>query len=92
MYQLEYQWITNNLHKLLDTIDKRCGYEGAREAFEVCALAVMKISTLESNNVNSDLNGREISKNVANKENKQQKWYKVGDKLRNASKYVVWIL
>ena len=73
MYQLEYLWISNNLHKLLDTIDKRCGYEGPREAFEVCALAVMKTSTLESNNVNPDINNREMSKNVANKENKQHK-------------------
>ena len=69
MYQLEYLWISNMLHKLLDTIDKRCGYEGAREAFEVCALAVIKTATLESNNVNP----REMSKKVGNKENQQQK-------------------
>ena len=39
----------------------------------MCALAVIKTSTLESNNVNPDINNREMSKNVANKENKQHK-------------------
>ena len=56
----------------------------------MCALAVMKTPNWESNNVHSDINGSEISKNVAKKENKQQKSHQSKRKsiLMSPSKFV----
>ena len=56
-----------------DEVGKHYGYEGAREAFEVCALAVKKISALSANTINFSPSIRENSSTTSNKENKALK-------------------
>ena len=61
------------MNEFIDSIDKGCGYEDAREAFEVCALAVIKSATLATKNSHKNTNGKESVAISLNKENKQLK-------------------
>ena len=58
---------------MIDEVDKRFGYEGAREAFEVCALAVRKTSALSPNKIIFSPASKENSSNTPIKENKSSK-------------------
>ena len=51
-------------------IDEGCGYEGAREAFEVCALAVMNTTALSSRTINQNFNVQDDFSTDFNKEQK----------------------
>ena len=58
---------------MIDEVDKRCGYEGAREAFEVCALAVRNTSALSPNKIDFGSVTRENISATSNKEFKTSK-------------------
>ena len=62
--------IGNATYHFLGAIDESCGYEGARDAFEVCALAVMKTTALSNRNIHQNFNFKEDCATTSNKEHR----------------------
>ena len=63
----------NQFPQTLGATDESCGYEGARDAFEVCALAVINTTALSNSNINPNFNFNEDCSTNSNKELRLQK-------------------